>query len=229
MMASPIAVCKCHYQLLFFHHLDNVMSSIEPKVRAYQAFLKMLLILALFVAVEGNKKCAELDEYCINHWECCSNSCLSYKYRCVRTFNVYPYPFLGASTTQPSMTLNQLLEMNFGSQNTNNVNTKSSHAAAIGKGISFAPRFNVEENALADEETTVNIVLLDANDQQVTSEIPSTTVVSEVSSTPTPAPPQPSSTTTTSEEPCKEIGSKCFHNSECCSQLCHGFLHQCVT
>ncbi|XP_037921169.1 uncharacterized protein LOC119658013 isoform X3 [Hermetia illucens] len=28
---------------------------------------------------------------------------------------------------------------------------------------------------------------------------------------------------------CKEIGEKCYRDSECCTNRCHGFLHQCVT
>ncbi|KAL5284037.1 hypothetical protein ACFFRR_006357 [Megaselia abdita] len=28
---------------------------------------------------------------------------------------------------------------------------------------------------------------------------------------------------------CLKIGEKCYRHSECCTQRCHGFLHQCVT
>ncbi|TMW47472.1 hypothetical protein DOY81_007447 [Sarcophaga bullata] len=84
-------------------------------------FSQYLLLIALMVLVSSGlsaagstqKKCAEFNEYCLNHWDCCSNSCMSYLYRCTRGYNVYPYPFLGVSY-KPTVTLDQILQQNFG-------------------------------------------------------------------------------------------------------------------
>lgn len=53
---------------------------------------------------------------CLNHWDCCSNSCMSYMYRCTRGYNVYPYPFLGVSY-KPTVTLDDILAENVGNPN----------------------------------------------------------------------------------------------------------------
>ncbi|XP_013114181.1 uncharacterized protein LOC106091997 [Stomoxys calcitrans] len=198
------------------------MSYLGRNLQAYQFLLGVVLLLALFAKVEGTKRCAELDEYCINHWDCCSNSCLSYKYRCVRTFNVFPYPFLGTASQQPTITLDELLAQNFGTQNRNG--PRVAHSAD--KVINFVSRFNADENAINNDRTTVKIVLLDEKKEEAQpkqTEVPTTVVALANNAA------SSSLEGSVGEEPCKEIGSKCYHNSECCSQRCHGFLHQCVT
>uniref|UniRef100_A0A1I8MV88 WAP domain-containing protein n=1 Tax=Musca domestica TaxID=7370 RepID=A0A1I8MV88_MUSDO len=165
------------------------------------------------------KKCAEINEYCQNHWDCCSNSCLSYLYRCVRSYNVYPYPFLGV-THIPTVTLEDILAQNFGPQN---VKPAPAVAAAVPvapapvpayKVPSFESRFNGDDNAIAnndDKEVKVDIVLQDQ--KPVLLETTTDVATTDAATT----------------EPCKEIGSKCYNDNECCTNRCHGFLHKCVT
>ncbi|XP_073820304.1 uncharacterized protein [Musca autumnalis] len=196
------------------------MSSHADQRHAYQRiFMVVLILLAVFGenvnAVEGNtiKKCAEINEYCQNHWDCCSNSCLSYLYRCVRSYNVYPYPFLGV-TVIPTVTLEDIIAQNFGPRNVKPPAPAVAPVPAY-RVPTFESRFNGDENAIPnnDEGNDVKVDIVLQGEQQPVLETTTTSAA----------------TTQRVEEPCKEIGSKCYSDSECCSQRCHGFLHQCVT
>ncbi|XP_023292710.2 uncharacterized protein LOC111676058 [Lucilia cuprina] len=120
--------------------------------RIFQYLLILIFVSSEVIAGQTPKKCAAFNEYCQNHWDCCSNSCMSYLYRCTRGYNVYPYPFLGVSF-KPSVTLDQILEQNFGSSNYIPVTQPKPY---------FASRFGVPDDA---GTTEVEIVLQTKSDE----------------------------------------------------------------
>ncbi|KAM7360704.1 uncharacterized protein ACRADG_007112 [Cochliomyia hominivorax] len=206
--------------------------------RIFQYILILVFVSSEVIAGQTPKKCAAFNEYCLNHWDCCSNSCMSYMYRCTRGYNVYPYPFLGVSY-KPTVTLDHILEQNFGSPN--------SLPSAQSKPY-FISRFGGTDEA---ETTEVQIVLknseetaTDANNSENTinkqenvnailennlADIFAGAENSNNKETFSTTEKAVSSNTTTEKPSCSEIGVKCYRNDECCSQRCHGFLHQCVT
>ncbi|XP_065366996.1 uncharacterized protein LOC135959829 [Calliphora vicina] len=212
--------------------------------RIFQYLLILFFVSRAVIAGQTPKKCAAFNEYCQNHWDCCSNSCMSYMYRCSRGYNVYPYPFLGVSY-KPTVTFDQILEQNFGSSNA---------IPAYQPKPYFVSRFGGLDEA---STTEVQIVLQKKSEETTTTattnneltstlknpiELPETIAVVEnrlgeelnVTQRKDNADVLPTTeaalvTSSTTKPPCSEIGVKCYTNDECCSKRCHGFLHQCVT
>lgn len=93
--------------------------------------------------------------------------------------------------------MDDIIAQNFGPQNTVNHNSAAVTTTTFSNGPQFVSRFNDEDNAITEENVTVDIVLQDEK-QQKQQELDVTTVKNTEEET----------ATISNEEPCKEIGSK---------------------
>lgn len=82
---------------------------------------------------------------------------MSYMYRCTRGNNVYPYTFLSVSY-KPTVTLEQILEQNFGSSNSIPATQPKPH---------FVSRFGDGEEADETAATDVQIILQKSEQEPV--------------------------------------------------------------
>uniref|UniRef100_W8C5Q8 Uncharacterized protein n=1 Tax=Ceratitis capitata TaxID=7213 RepID=W8C5Q8_CERCA len=212
------------------------------------------------IAAGAERKCAEYNEYCQEHWECCSNTCLTYSYRCIGKRR--PGPIVA----QPAMTFDELLESiaefnmipatSYNSQpqsdqpeksgltlkNLLGARGESESVAAAGPviqerfggievGDSNAATTNGREFiffVLQPQDTPRQPKQLKEEQAQKPDEkptdVPATVKVEDGAEVTTEI-----ETEQASARQCKSIGEKCYRHEECCTQRCHGFLHQCVT
>lgn len=223
--------------------------------------VKFIFFLVLCLVICDNslgalRKCAEYNEYCQEHWECCSNTCLTYSYRCIGRRR--PGPLY----ERPSMTFDDLLEsiaeVNMVHANANAGKSKltlKNLLNARGEGGVETVKPVLQERFAAIQTRSGNANTSNGPDfiffvlqpqgalqnpkqleqqtetaQDAPTESPATetspNVKAEVEKATTTA---DSGLTQTTTIQCKEIGEKCYRHEECCTQRCHGFLHQCVT
>lgn len=89
----------------------------------YSKIISVILLLSIFCWAAANgqaatEKCAEIEEYCQNHWDCCSGSCLSFSYKCVRSNRPVQTNPIGGSPPQSSQAGGVDLGNRFGANNT---------------------------------------------------------------------------------------------------------------
>ncbi|XP_011213461.2 uncharacterized protein LOC105233179 [Bactrocera dorsalis] len=243
--------------------------------------VKFLFFVVLCLAICDNtlgaqRKCAEYNEYCQEHWECCSNTCLTYSYRCIGKRR--PGPLY----ERPSMTFEELLESiaEVNMVHENALTQPQSGSGIVGKskltlknllnarrewGVETAEpvlqeRFAAVQTRSGDAATSNGpdfiFFVLQPQDaprnpkpKQLEQQTETGQDAPKVSPTTKAAPKESVSTEATPNvkavdekaatadgEPiktatsqCKAIGEKCYRHEECCTQRCHGFLHQCVT
>uniref|UniRef100_A0A0A1X839 Tyrosinase inhibitor n=1 Tax=Zeugodacus cucurbitae TaxID=28588 RepID=A0A0A1X839_ZEUCU len=231
--------------------------------------VKFLFFVVLCLAICDNtlgaqRKCAEYNEYCQEHWECCSNTCLTYSYRCIGKRRP------GVLYERPSMTFEDLLESiaevnmvqaNAPTQSPNasagksklalknllsargewgvamsnpviqerfaGVQMRSGNADPTSNGPDFIffvlqPQEALRKPKQLEEQKT-------ATAEAVPTETPLTVASPNVKADAEKAATADSELPATATRQCKAIGEKCYRHEECCTQRCHGFLHQCVT
>nr|XP_014098399.1 uncharacterized protein LOC106623411 [Bactrocera oleae] len=233
--------------------------------------VKFLFFVVLCLVICDNtlgaqRKCAEYNEYCQEHWECCSNTCLTYSYRCIGKRR--PGPLY----ERPSMTFDELLgsiaEVNMvhdnaltqpqnGSGNAGKAKLALKSLLNVRRGWGVETVEPVLQERFAAVQTRSDIadtsngpdyiffVLQPQNmprnpkpkqleqqteiaqdaptEPQPTEALPN--MKAEVEKAATADGESPATTPTQ----CRAIGEKCYRHEECCTQRCHGFLHQCVT
>ncbi|XP_037951621.1 uncharacterized protein LOC119682287 [Teleopsis dalmanni] len=195
----------------------------------YRQILSLLLL--IFVVVQGQKyaqkRCAELTEYCQVDWDCCSNRCMSYLYRCTRNYtkqNNYIHFEVPSQNPTSYATLDEILASNFDNDNDNvfeQIDVRVGNAKAQEKnsrGLQYDNRFNQRKEYAPISTTSPFIYRIVKSNEGTTA----TSNTYPGAMTSNPIGPQYSPT-------CKEIGSKCYRNDECCTQRCHDYLHKCVT
>ncbi|XP_055850788.1 uncharacterized protein LOC129915323 [Episyrphus balteatus] len=170
--------------------------------------MNLLLIVFLTLASSSlaaiDTTCKNPGEYCLNHWDCCTNTCLSYLYKCssipaqMNSFSQSSAPafqspayYAPASPTVETLSYEGLLD------------------------FIFTP-LRVMVNAIGSEDNSIKSRLGDEADEE---EQETKTENQVITTTDGPS----------TQPQCMEIGSKCYFNEDCCTKRCHGFLHQCVT
>lgn len=210
-----------------------------------------LIVTCIAIVALGNipistaqKQCVEQGEYCQNHWDCCSNSCMSFTYRCVGNLQPQRQTVLinrggfetngviipGGGNTNVVRPGNRQCAQNGGyCQNhwdccsnsclsfsyiciESNQAPQSGQAVFVNRG-SFYPIASESSGPKMTVEDLVNNVFSQQS-------VPFGATNTQNSVNVRPADAQPT---------CLDIGAKCYRNSECCTQRCHGYLHQCVT
>ncbi|XP_054742550.1 uncharacterized protein LOC129247442 [Anastrepha obliqua] len=195
-------------------------------------------------------KCAEYNEYCQEHWECCSNTCLTYSYRCIGKKRPIP------AVERPTLTFEELLESIAQSNIIPKYEYNQPQTNKRGKSYTLKSLLNnnrewegvqAEEPVLQDRFAAVEarsgangpqyifFVLLPQESTRKAKQLEQQTQ-SPIDDNPTIVKVEDSQEDVTesdaveaSTERCKANGAKCYRNEECCTQRCHGFLHQCVT
>lgn len=171
------------------------------------------------------RECMEDGGYCQNAWDCCSNRCLSFSYKCVKgpPTSVYQ-PYAPSTVVDPTLivvdTLEELVNR-FGSDD-EKPTAKPATTSPISSTSTSTSSSTIQTNAqcigigyqCADSSQCCSNECLHYQDVHICIE----------KHTPT--------TTTTTVSPngqCLLVGEKCYRHEECCTKRCHGFLHQCVT
>ncbi|XP_030371077.1 uncharacterized protein LOC115621549 [Scaptodrosophila lebanonensis] len=167
------------------------------------------------------KQCARFGEYCQTHLDCCTKICLTYLYRCTRSYsNIYPYPFLSPQYEQPGYnSYTDVLDNTFGEYQPNVV-TYGRQTRAIEDQVKIVA-IDAAGDKESSSESAAKVTETDAY-ETITEVAANTEQPTESSNA---IEPEDSDT----RQQCKAVGSKCYRNEECCTVRCHGFLHQCVT
>lgn len=206
----------------------------------------MLIVQYLSLFVGGNnaavsttnnaviQQCMEDGGYCQNSWDCCSNRCLSFSYKCVKGPGTSVYqPHAPSTVVDPTLiavdTLEELVNR-FGSddEKTTTKPTTTSPISTTSTSTSSTSSSIIQTNAqctgigyqCADSSQCCSNECLHYLDIHICIEkrAPITTTTA--------------ATTTITASPngqCLLIGEKCYRHEECCTKRCHGYLHQCVT
>ncbi|GAB0097800.1 hypothetical protein DMENIID0001_134720 [Sergentomyia squamirostris] len=162
----------------------------------------------------GQPTCAKEGEYCTQSMQCCSQRCLGYSYKCVPNHSLSPPPQSSAPLHNPQnvITIDQLISNRFGEPTDNNKSSGSCQA----NGVSCTDSNKCCSKFCAQATLNTRVCVPRSNEVR-----PSDPQTPETQ-------PPPSLPPTTSDG-CVPIGGKCYVHDECCSDRCHGFLHQCVT
>ncbi|XP_053659168.1 uncharacterized protein LOC128708233 [Anopheles marshallii] len=187
--------------------------------------LLIIVIHCCFNAYEAqttNKQCAQNNEYCLTHRDCCSGSCLSFSYKCVPVpasasvstvlVPVKPTPIDtenrfggddgGASLTQKTCALNGEYCLTHAECCSGNCLTFSYKCVAL--------------NPPGSTET----VSKDPTSQNPT--VNFTNRIGEETSV------NPATDFASTQKKCAGIGEYCLTSSECCSKSCLSFAYKCV-
>ncbi|XP_067625592.1 uncharacterized protein [Eurosta solidaginis] len=198
----------------------------------------------------AQKKCAEYNEYCQEHWECCSNTCLTYSYRCIGKKHSTP------SFDRPALTLEEILE-GIAEVNTIPSTTHINHAHSVTskmnknilntlidvrsdrRVVKALPVLRklftaVERNshiAVTSKEPAFIFFALQHKElihqsKQLKKEI---VAVQNVKAADKPEKAVESATAQTAAIHCKKVGEECYYREDCCTQRCNWYLHHCVT
>ncbi|XP_017489124.1 PREDICTED: uncharacterized protein LOC108377376 isoform X2 [Rhagoletis zephyria] len=247
--------CAHEYQLNAGFAIVNTSKMSKPSKFLFLACLSAVICAFAFSA---ERKCAEYNEYCQEHWECCSNTCLTYSYRCIGKKR--PSLTFGA----PSMSFDELLDSIYGanmipdtSYNRPEIDNRDKSEITLQHLLDA----NQEWGAQAEEpvlhsrfaavdgrsETAASSSIPDyiffvlqpkkvmRQPKQLEEQAQSATKYSPADTAQTVRVDAGEENATesdivqTTEQQCKEIGAKCYRHEECCTNRCHGFLHQCVT
>uniref|UniRef100_A0A182W7Y4 WAP domain-containing protein n=1 Tax=Anopheles minimus TaxID=112268 RepID=A0A182W7Y4_9DIPT len=187
----------------------------------------LLTIVILFClkaceAQGANKQCAQNNEYCLTHRDCCSGSCLSFSYKCV------PVP-AGASIGTISVPVNPTpidTENRFGgddggaslTQKTCALNGEYclTHAECCsGSCLTFSYKC-----VPLNPPGTTPIESKDSTTQKPS--VSFTNRIGEESSS------NPTTSSLSTPKKCAGIGEYCLTASECCSKSCLSFAYKCV-
>ncbi|KAJ6638297.1 hypothetical protein Bhyg_11031 [Pseudolycoriella hygida] len=178
------------------------------------------------------KQCMPDGGYCQNSWDCCSNRCLSFSYKCIRGPPSVQTGYMpNAPIENPTLIVETLDDLvnRFGndddkspaqSTTTSTISSTSTSTTSItihrdSPCIGIGYKCTDSSQCCSNDclhYLDVNICIEQRNPTTTTTTLTSTTT-----------------TTVPLNGQCLSIGQKCYRNEECCSERCHGFLHQCVT
>ncbi|KAG4068023.1 hypothetical protein HA402_010709 [Bradysia odoriphaga] len=171
------------------------------------------------------RQCMQDGGYCQNSWDCCSNRCLSFSYKCVKGPPTSAYqPYAPSIIEDPTVisvdTLDDLVNR-FGSDDEKTLAkpTTTSPVSSTSTSTSSSTIHTDECIGIGYEcgesSQCCSNECLHYLDVHICIE----------KRTPTTA----TTTTVSPNGQCLLIGQKCYRHDECCTKRCHGFLHQCVT
>ncbi|XP_058449026.1 uncharacterized protein LOC131428984 [Malaya genurostris] len=188
------------------------------------------------------KKCAALGEYCLTSSECCSKSCLSFSYKCVKTYDLGTQQLtqLGIPVQQPSGSNGAVDTANrFGSnekQCTSNGlycfhNRECCSGACYKSFCQTEIKLGVPESELTKPSISNGpYVQVNSLDELITrfGGISQGTTVDSSSSGTTNRDNVLQARDGT-ERQCSVVGDWCSRPQDCCSQRCHSYRRKCVT
>lgn len=199
---------------------------IEPSLYIMCKTVLLLIVVLCCLNVgkvlSQNKQCAQNNEYCLTHLDCCSGSCLSFSYKCVPApasasvssvlVPVKPTPIDtenrfggddgGASLTQKTCALNGEYCL--------------THAECCsGSCLSFSYK-------CVPQSSSGSSVPVTKEPMPQTSSVDFTNRIGEESSV------NPTTSPSSTPKKCAGIGEYCLTSSECCSKSCLSFAYKCV-
>jgi len=166
------------------------------------------------------KHCMEDGGYCQNSWDCCSNRCLSFSYKCVKgppSAGYKPFVPVEGPTLISVDSVDDLINR-FGGDDDDKTPAMSTTTSSTSTSTS------ISSSAIQSNSQCIGIGYECADSTQCCSSdclhYMNINICIEKRTTTTTAP---------TNGQCLQVGQKCYRHEECCTLRCHGFLHQCVT
>ncbi|CAO1429584.1 unnamed protein product [Diamesa hyperborea] len=156
--------------------------------------------------VPSRPVCAAIGEYCQVASQCCSKTCLSFSYRCVRAA-----PSIKVDQV-PLIINNRIGGFDFRQCAKDGSYCQLGQECCSGSCLSFSYRC-VGSPKSQSSSATMSLSQLTGNRNRYQSDQPQ--IIDAY------IPPRGAS--------CQAINEQCYQHEECCSLRCHSFLHQCVT
>ncbi|XP_055323570.1 uncharacterized protein LOC129578684 [Sitodiplosis mosellana] len=203
--------------------------------------IALLVFLTLFWCGRASAQCKGLGQYCTSHSDCCSNSCLSYSYRCVELHDNHQYDTELATVNNIEELVNRFGGGGGGDvAATNTYQTHPSEMTSTSYPVQTDQPTTLTPHEIGSSESSCRTDgnLCSSSDQCCTkfcSKITNLCIhptADSLSTEQITSYTRPSYSSSTANAPCQGIGQKCYATAidECCPPLrCHGFLHQCVT
>ncbi|CAO1433148.1 unnamed protein product [Diamesa serratosioi] len=163
-------------------------------------------------SVVSRPVCANIGEYCQVASECCSKTCLSFSYRCVRS------RASAALDEVPNIINSRLGGFDFRQCAKDGNYCQLSQECCSGSCLSFSYRcVGLPKQNVASQNSYSSVSDFFRSRQGLQNDQPQ--IIDA----------RPPQIIASSGALCQAVNKQCYNHEECCSVRCHSFLHQCVT